>query len=103
MPKPVIHPDNQDFGLVLNCAVRYTLGRRTYAPGAVIDFITPLIPYLDNKTLWCFDRDIAEQEPFGYGDPSIDEPKWMIFHNAVRAELKLRGEKTYDPETKRWQ
>ena len=53
--KPQIDLSDDNFGAVLNCAVRYAIGRRTYMPGLVIDYITPLLPYLNNKTLWCFD------------------------------------------------
>lgn len=48
------------FGVVLNCAVRYAVGRKTYMPGLVIDFITPLVPHLNDKSYlyeifwkWC--------------------------------------------------
>lgn len=93
---PVIDPADDEFGAVLNCAVRYAIGRRTYMPGLVIDFITPLLPRLSSKTLWCFDRDIAEARwEGGYGDPKIDEPGWMRFHEAVRAERQRRGDTPY--------
>lgn len=94
--KPQIDLSDDDFGAVLNCAVRYAIGRRTYMPGLVIDYITPLLPYLNNKTLWCFDQDIADAKyTKGYGDPAIDEPKWLKFHQAVRAERTKRGEELY--------
>lgn len=94
--KPTIDLENDDFGAVLNCAVRYAIGRQTYMPGLVIDFITPLLPHLDNRTLWCFDRDVTEARwTGGYGDPRIDEPHWMKFHEAVRAERTKRGETLY--------
>ena len=87
---------DDNFGTVLNCAVRYAIGRRTYMPGLVIDFITPLIPHLNDKTLWCFDQDITDARwTGGYGDPAIDEPKWMKFHAAVRAERSKRGKTLY--------
>lgn len=93
---PMIEPADDGFGAVLNCAVRYAIGRRTYMPSLVIDFITPLIPQLSSKTLWCFDQDITEQRWCGgYGDPRIDEPCWMRFHEAVRAERQRRGDKLY--------
>lgn len=94
--KPQIDPNGDDFGAVLNCAVRYAIGRRTYMSSLVIDYITPLIPYLNNKTLWCFDQDIADAKyTKGYGDPAIDEPKWLRFHQAVREERIKRGEQLY--------
>lgn len=97
--KPKFELENDNFGAVLNCAVRYAIGRQTYMPGLVIDFITPLLPYLSEKALWCFDQDITEQKYTGgtnpYGDPNIDEPDWMKFHKAVRAEREKRGQEPY--------
>lgn len=91
-----IDPEDDDFGAVLNCAVRYAVGRQTYMPGLVIDFITPLLPILSKRTLWCFDQDIANAKyEGGYGDPNIDEPRWKKFHEAVRAERLRRGEELY--------
>lgn len=85
---PVIDPADDDFGAVLNCAVRYAIGRQTYMPSLLIDFIMPLIPQLSSKTLWCLDQDIAEQRwNGGYGDPMIDEPCWMRFR-FVRSILR---------------
>lgn len=94
--KPTISLDDDPFGAVLNCAVRYALGRQSYMPGVVIKFITPLLPYLNNRTLWCFDQDVTDARWYGgYGDPQIDEPGWMKFLNDVRNERISRGETPY--------
>lgn len=90
MIKPTIDLEDDFFGAVLNCAVRYAIGRRSYMPGLVMDFIRPLIPHLSNKTLWCFEKDIAEELPDGLGDPQIDAPKWIEFLGLVRAEIAER-------------
>ena len=100
MPKkqqtPTIDLQNDDFGAVLNCAVRYAIGRQSYMPSLVIGFITPLLPHLNNRTLWCFDQDVTNAKwEGGYGDPKIDEPGWMKFLEAVRAERIRRGETPY--------
>ena len=92
--KPKIDLDDDDFGTVLNCAVRYSIGRQTYMPSLVTDFIKPLIPYLNDKTLWVFDEDIKQQGkwPDGYGDPRIDKPVWMSFWDAVKEEIAGRDQ-----------
>lgn len=91
-----LDPTNDFFGCLLNCAVRYAVGRRTYMPGLVIDEITPLLPQLSDKTLWCFDQDLTDAAHMGgYGDPQIDAPKWHRFHDAVRAERTKRGDNLY--------
>ena len=48
----MIDPHDDDFGAICNCAVRYAVGCRTYMPGLVIDFITPYLSELTDKTLW---------------------------------------------------
>lgn len=85
--------ENDSFGLMLNCAVRYACGRQTYMPHAVIDFISPLIPYLTNRTLWCLDQDITTSLHSGdCGNPVIDTPRWIQFRDLVRRERIKRGE-----------
>ena len=96
MKKQLIDTLDVRFGAVLNCAVRYALGRQTYMPSLVIEFITPLLPSLTDQTLHCFDVDITEQRwRGGYGDPVIDEPGWLAFHQNVRDELTRRGHELY--------
>ena len=94
--KPIININDDYFGTVLNCAVRYAIGRQTYMPSLVIDFITPLLSYLSDKTLWCFDQDLTNAKwEGGYGHPDIDEPHWIKFHENVRAERTKRGHELY--------
>lgn len=88
-----IDPADDDFGAVLNWAVRYCFGRMTYAPSMTIQFITPLIPYLNDKTLWCFNRDIDDRQKTGLSlGMDCDERDWMMFWENVKAEIKRRGE-----------
>lgn len=88
---PIIDLHDDDFGAVLNCAVRYAIGRQTYMPQIVIGFITPLLPYLNEKTIRCFEQDVIEARHHGgYGDPEIDEPDWMKFLEAVKTECRKR-------------
>lgn len=93
-PKVDLHDD--EFGTMLNCAVRYACGRRSYMPGAVVRFITPLLPFLSSRTLWCFDQDISEaRHRDECGDPRIDLPMWIEFHERVKKERLKRGEELY--------
>lgn len=88
---------DDDFGgAVLNCAVRYCLGRLSYMPGLVMGQIRPMLPDCSDKTLWCFEKDISEwldgnsliaDDPFG--DRSY-EADWTRFLEAVRAEIERR-------------
>ena len=85
--KIYINPDD-DFGLILNCAVRYSLGRQTYVPGSVCSFIAPLISKLSDRTLWCMVQDIASAD--SYGDERIDKPVWMKFLADIKHEINRR-------------
>lgn len=87
-----------DFGgAVLNCAVRYCLGRLSYMPGLVMGEIRPMLPDCSDKTLWCFEKDIAQflkdcenmgSKSFFGGDPYILE--WKKFRDDVLKEIERR-------------
>ncbi len=88
--KPKIDLADDAFGAILNCAVQYTVGRQTYTPSVVIDFIRPLLPHLNLKTLCVFNQDILGAKINGFGDPQIDAPLWLKFHEDVRTEIARR-------------
>ena len=90
----IIEDDDDFFGAVLNCAVRYCIGRQSYMPGLVIDKITTWLPILSNKTLWCFERDIEEED--NLGDANIDAPMWRAFLCDVKAEIERRKNEQND-------
>lgn len=87
----MIDPYDDDFGVICNCAVRYAVGRRTYMPDLVIDFITPHLSELTDKTLWCFQRDLYQRldEGFDFGD-EFDLQNWMSFLEDVDKEIEKR-------------
>lgn len=91
VPKGMIDPTNDDFGAICNCAVRYCLGRRSYMPSLVCRYIISLLPKLTDKTLDCFERDIAERKRtgFDFGD-SCDYETWDAFYKAVCNEIEGR-------------
>lgn len=63
--------NTEDFGFVCMCAVRCCLGRRTYAPGTVRDFIKPFLPALNDKTLYVMARDISEADNLAIKNPAV--------------------------------
>lgn len=91
---PKIDLNDNDFTCILAAAIRYTLGRESYMPRLVTDYIRPLLPYLTDKALWIFERDIREQGNMGYerayGDPLIDKPTWDKFYEDVVCEMEKR-------------
>lgn len=89
-------PNTEDFGFVCNCAVRYCLmRRRTYAPATVMGFIKPLLPAMNDKTLYAMARDIADAD--NLGDAEIDAPMWAEFLAEIEKEWKRRkNDGTFD-------
>lgn len=85
-----ITKDDDFGGAVLNCAVRYALGRRTYMPGLVMDEIRPMLKDCSERTLWCFDRDITEWLRDGAHDQDDYLMEWTAFRNEVRKAIEER-------------
>lgn len=54
-----MHDD--DFGCIINSAVRYALGRGTYMPGVVCDFVLKYLPIIMDKTKIVIIRDLEER------------------------------------------
>ena len=85
--KPNIDLADHDFGCLVTCAIRYCLGRCTYMPKLVCDFVFPLLPYLDDQTIGCMERDIQEAPSYGM---DCDYATWMQFLKQIRAEMERR-------------
>ena len=85
---------NKDFETILICAVRYAIGRRTYIPSLVIDYITPLLPYLSEDVLKLIANEIIERYTYegALGDEKIDKPYWIEFLQRIRLEIGGRNE-----------
>ena len=84
---------NKNFETILLCAVRYAIGRQTYIPSLVIDYMTPLLPYLSEDVLKLLANEITEYEAYegGLGDEKIDRPYWLNFKRKILAEMERRG------------
>ena len=86
--KEKLIPVDEDFCTVLICAVRYSIGRRTYMPHLVADYIEPMLPHMDARSLKVMLRDIVSAD--SYGDPAIDKPRWMRLEQQIAEELEIR-------------
>ena len=85
---------NTDFESILVCAVRYAIGRKSYMPSMVIDYITPLLPYLSYWILGLMAAEIIDHNyEGGLGDEKIDKPSWLEFLRKIRLEMGGRNEK----------
>ena len=85
---------NKNFETILLCAVRYAIGRRTYIPSMVIDYITPLLPYLSEDVLRLIADEIIGRYTYegALGDEMIDKPYWEQFLRKIRLEIGGRYE-----------
>lgn len=82
--------NDEYFGTICLCALRYALGRQTYMPGIVQDFIRAHINEIDQSSIKVMLRDIEEADRIrtyisnsgdsividGLGDTKIDRPGW---------------------------
>ncbi|MBO7728780.1 MAG: hypothetical protein J6S50_09750 [Oscillospiraceae bacterium] len=83
--------DEQDFGTVLICAIRYTMGRQTYMPSLVRDFVRPFLPSLCDKTIEVMIQDCDFQRRNDlYGNEQIDKPKWIEWERELKSEKARR-------------
>ena len=91
--KPNTIEIDDTFGQMMLSAVRYALGRQTYIVSTTTNYITHLIPQLDNQTVSCMERDIREAR--NYGSETIDKPEWMKLLSALQAEMNVRNFKPW--------
>ena len=84
---------DEDLGTIAICAVRYALGRQTYMPGLVQDFVMRHPEIVDKRVREVMLSDIkvadrltkyglpdgGEMVVDGLGDTKIDRPGWLRF------------------------
>ena len=90
MKQKLIDPSDDRLGEMLNYAVRYALGRMSYAVGDTVSFIMPLIPYLTARTLYVMHRDIKEQAERDLLGMDCDKADWMKLYKAIGEEMEKR-------------
>ena len=74
---------DEDFGCIVNSALRYAISRHTYMPSVVRNFIRKYMTVLDAKTLVVAIRDIDRELRIGELD---DADEWSL----LRSEFKVR-------------
>lgn len=79
--------DDYDLQTILICAVRYSLGRATYMPGLVTDWIMGHCGgKLNRKTLSVMARDIEEAKRIDCLGMDCDVKTWMRFYEWLKGE-----------------
>lgn len=91
MKKQTSAMDDAEIGAIVICAVRYALGRQSYMPGLVQDFIMRHPEILTESDRQVIIMDIEEADEIrtyttvngrtitvdGLGDTKIDRPGWL--------------------------
>ena len=87
--KEFLVPVDDLFCQMMNEAVRYACGRRTYAVMDTTNYVSNLIPYLDDKTLKNIIKDVNRQKEISLGD-ACDEVCWLDLVDKCQEELNSR-------------
>lgn len=83
--------NQEDFGTLCICAIRYCHGRQTYMPGLVQSIVAPHLSDLSDKDLAVMINDCGYQERMNlYGDERIDKPGWIRWKELLLTEKRRR-------------
>ena len=79
--------------LMLNCAMRYAMGRRTYIVGTFCDYVKSIMTDLSLITLERMKQDFDDFAEYGnsWGD-ECDKETWMRFKMDLDETIKKRKE-----------
>lgn len=107
MPKETFtgNGSKKDFNTALICAIRYSIGRRTYMPSLIAGFVKQNLAGFADMDLACIKKDIEQHGTVyksgttdidkrglcvsNYGD-SCDYETWMDLLDSIDAEMKSR-------------
>ena len=81
---------DNDFGCIINSAVRYSLGRSSYMPSTTIRFILKYLKILDSRTITVMIRDIE----MAFSDDNLPyRDSWLSLKYALEDRLqKIQSE-----------
>lgn len=82
--------NQEDFGILCICALRYNHGRRTYMPSLVQEIVGEHLKDLSDKTIKVMIDDCQFQRDMNmYGD-DCDKLDWLNWERKVKAEMQRR-------------
>lgn len=90
----ILPPEDPEFGIIVMCAVRYAMGRRTYMPQLVIDFCKRNWGFIKNGDRLIIMRDVYfeiehELENPGWLGDKCDSEAWQDFYKWMRENENL--------------
>lgn len=84
----MIDIEKRDFGTLCLCAVRYSMGRRTYMPSLIQSIVIAHLDDLEEADIRLLLRERAQQERMGiYGD-NVDKRDWLKFWKKLEEYLE---------------
>ena len=86
----MIKLNEEEFGTLAICALRYCHGRQTYMPKRVQDIVETHLSELSDNDLRVIEEDLNDMRDYDVGDPDIDLPNWQWFQYEVEKERKRR-------------
>ncbi len=89
----MIELNQEDFGTLACCAIRYCQGRQTYMPAVVREIVKAHISNISDNDLKVMLDDCDFQEAMNmYGNERIDKPGWIEWRKILEDEIKRREE-----------
>ena len=89
----MIKIDEELFGTLAICAIRYCQGRQTYMPSLVQGIVREHLRELSDKDLTVMINDCGYQEEFNlYGSETIDKPGWLRWKEDLLNEQTHRDD-----------
>ena len=73
---------DDDFGCIINSALRYAIGRHTYMPSVVMEFVRKYISVLDSRTICVMIEDVEREAEFETLDKRSD---WLRLRDDLKA------------------
>lgn len=83
--------DNEDFGILAVCAIRYCQGRQTYMPSLVRGIIRGHIAEVSDKDLQVMINDCESQALWGDCGSDYDKQGWLEWKDFLVNEQKRRA------------
>ncbi len=74
-----LFPLDDDFGCIINASVRYAIGRHTYMPGLVCNYVRRYMHILDSKTIDVLVTDINRELQIGIEQEEL----WIKLRNEL--------------------
>ena len=91
----MIKLNEEDFGTLAICAIRYCQGRQTYMPDLVRGIVREYMTEVEDRDLDVMIDDCEFQERMNlYGDEKIDKPGWLTWREELLAERERRNDAT---------